>query len=132
MRLRRFNLYAGYYDPELTVRHLVPAARLTRRYFRQWFFWHGKTQALMLDDLYPQLDMARVPHVARIPRFAYRQALHQVWRWMSTRHGDPLIALAEELRLLRYTGLFAGCWQRPSAVVSMTPGTSVEGRPCDH
>src|SRR5205085_8446318 len=48
MRLRRRSLYAGYYDPELTVRHYVPPGRLTRRYFRQWYFWHGKTQALKI------------------------------------------------------------------------------------
>jgi len=69
MRLRRFNLYAGYYDPDLIVRHHVPAQRLTRRYFRQWFFWHGKTRALMMDDLYPDVNLAQVPRVAGVPRF---------------------------------------------------------------
>jgi glycosyltransferase involved in cell wall biosynthesis len=113
MRLRRHGLYAGYYDPAITVRHFVPADRLTRRYFRRWFFWHGKTQALMLDDLYPQLDMTRVPHVAGVPRFAYRQALQQCWRWLRTRRqSDALLALVEELRLIEYGGLLTGCWRR--------------------
>jgi glycosyltransferase involved in cell wall biosynthesis len=86
MRLRRYGLYSGHYDPRLIVRHFVPAARLTRTYFRQWFFWHGKTHALMLDDMYPNLDMSRVPHIAGIPRFLYRQALEQCWQWRLNRN----------------------------------------------
>jgi hypothetical protein len=111
MRLRRFGLYAGYYDPQLTVRHFVPAARLTRQYFRRWFFWHGKTQALMLDDLYPELDMAKVPRVAGVPRFAYRQGAQQLWRWLRALGSrDPVHALAQELYLIEYAGLYAQCW----------------------
>jgi glycosyltransferase involved in cell wall biosynthesis len=113
MRLRRFNLYAGYYDPNLIVRHYVPAQRLTRRYFRLWFFWHGKTRALMMDDLYPDVDLARVPRVAGVPRFLYREALAQAWRWLRTRgNTDSLTALNEELRLLQFAGLMLECWRR--------------------
>jgi hypothetical protein len=113
MRLRRFGLYAGYYDPQLTVRHFVPASRLTRQYFRRWFFWHGKTQALMLDDLYPELDMTAVPCIAGVPRFAYRQGAQQLWRWLRTRgSGNAVNALAQELTLIEYAGLFAQCWRQ--------------------
>ncbi len=111
MRLRRFNLYAGYYDPEIVVWHYVPPQRLTRRYFRQWFYWHGKTQALMLDDLYPELDMPRVPRVCGVPRFAVRQAWQQAWRWLgSCAQRDKLASLVEELRFVQYAGFFAQCW----------------------
>jgi glycosyltransferase involved in cell wall biosynthesis len=113
MRLRRHGLYTGYYDPGVTVRHFVPAQRLTRRYFRQWFFWHGKTHALMLADLHPHLDMARVPRIGGVPRFVYRQALQQCWRWIRTRgSNDALVAFVEELRAIQYAGLIAGCWGR--------------------
>jgi glucosyl-dolichyl phosphate glucuronosyltransferase len=113
IRLRRFGLYSGYYDPEMTVRHYVPAERLTRRYFRQWFFWHGKTEALMLDDLFPDVDMSRVPRVLGVPRFLYRQAAGQLWKWIR-RIGrrDELALLIEELRLLDYAGMFTECWRR--------------------
>jgi glycosyltransferase involved in cell wall biosynthesis len=111
-RLRRFALYAGYYDPAIVVRHFVPAARLTRLYFRRWFYWHGKTQALMLSDLYPELDMGRVPRIGGVPRFAYRQALRQLGRWVRTRPADALTALTEELRMLEYLGFFAECWRK--------------------
>jgi glycosyltransferase involved in cell wall biosynthesis len=113
MRLRRFGLYSGYYDPLVTVRHYVPASRLTRRYFRDWFFWHGKTEALMLDDLYPTIDMSSVPRVAGVPRFLYRQAFQQLCRWLrKLGSNDALGLLIEELRMLQFAGLFVERWRR--------------------
>jgi glycosyltransferase involved in cell wall biosynthesis len=112
LRLRRFGLYNGFYDPALTVQHFVPAERLTRRYFRRWFFWHGKTQALMLDDLFPDEDMARVPRLVGVPRFVYRQSLQQCWRWLrSWGSHDALGTLIEELRALQFAGLIFECWR---------------------
>jgi glycosyltransferase involved in cell wall biosynthesis len=113
MRLRRHGLYAGYYDPAVSVRHFVPAARLTRTYFRRWFFWHGKTQALMLDDLHPDLDLSRVPHIAGIPRFLYRQSLAQCWQWIrALGRRDALGVMTEELLALQYLGMLRECWRR--------------------
>ena len=112
MRLRRFGLYSGYYDPLISVRHYVPASRLTRSYFRRWFYWSGKTHALMLDDLYPDINMADVPRIGGIPRFACRQGLSQAWKYLATRRGDALRAMIEEVRLLQYVGLFVECWRR--------------------
>jgi glucosyl-dolichyl phosphate glucuronosyltransferase len=112
MRLRRFSLYSGLYDPDIVVRHFVPTARLTRAYFRRWFFWHGKTQALMLADLYPELEMARVPRVCGSPRFLLRQGFEQFGRWIHAMWcGDPLQTLIEELRSLDYAGFFTECWK---------------------
>jgi hypothetical protein len=112
VRLRRFGLYAGYYDPQITVRHYVPAARLTRRYFRQWFYWHGKTQALMLDDLFWELDLSKVPQILGVPRFLYRQAAEQLWSYVKRLGSrDGLALLTEELRTVQYAGLFAQCWR---------------------
>jgi hypothetical protein len=113
LRLRKHGLYAGYYDPSIGVRHYVPAARLTRRYFRQWFYWHGKTQALMLHDLFPDLDMSRVPRIAGVPRFLYRQAFEQCGRYLSRLgSSDALEHLADELRLLRCVGMLLECWRQ--------------------
>src|SRR5215467_152319 len=39
MRFRRCGFYAGCYEPAVVVHHLVPTHRLSRRYFRRWFFW---------------------------------------------------------------------------------------------
>jgi glycosyltransferase involved in cell wall biosynthesis len=113
MRLRRFSQYSGFYDPDIVVRHFVPTSRLTRAYFRRWFFWHGKTQALMLDDLYPGLEMARVPRICGTPRFLLRQGIVQFGRWVHAMwRGDALETLIEELRALDYAGFFTECWKR--------------------
>jgi glycosyltransferase involved in cell wall biosynthesis len=113
MRLRRYGLYAGYYDPAVSVRHFVPASRLTRKYFRQWFFWHGKTQALMLEDLHPDLEMSRVPRIAGIPRFLYRQSLEQCWKWIrALGREEALGVMTEELRALQHAGILCECWRR--------------------
>jgi glucosyl-dolichyl phosphate glucuronosyltransferase len=113
MRLRRHSLYAGYYDPAVSVRHFVPPCRLTRKYFRQWFFWHGKTQALMLADLHPDLEMSEVPRIAGIPRFLYRQSLEQCWQWIKALgRKDALGVMTEELRALQYMGMLCECWRR--------------------
>jgi glucosyl-dolichyl phosphate glucuronosyltransferase len=124
VRLRRHGLYAGFYDPRVSVRHYVPASRLTRKYFRRWFYWHGKTNALMLADLFPELDLTRVPRLAGVPRFIYRQAAGQLWRYLKTvGRADSLGLLIEEVKTLQYVGLFAECWKRaltrtPAALTS--------------
>jgi glucosyl-dolichyl phosphate glucuronosyltransferase len=113
VRLRRHGLYAGYYDPQVAVRHYVPPARLTRRYFRQWFFWHGKTNALMLPDLFPDLDLSKVPRIAGVPRFIYRQAAGQFLKYVrALGRADALALLVEELKSLQYVGLITECWKR--------------------
>ena len=112
-RLRAHGLYAGVYDPEIAVRHYVPAERLTRRYFRRWFYWHGKTQALMIDELFPDDDMARIPRILGVPRFLYRQTAGQLWRWLRGLGGrDALAVLTHELKLLESVGLLGESWRR--------------------
>jgi glycosyltransferase involved in cell wall biosynthesis len=123
MRLRRSQLYAGFYDPQVTVRHFVSGSRLTRSYFRKWFFWHGKTEAMMLDDLFLNLDMTRVPRVAGVPRFLYRQGVQQLRKYLSMLGSrDSLGVLIEELRLLQFAGLFAESWKRYMRTAKAWPG----------
>jgi glycosyltransferase involved in cell wall biosynthesis len=130
MRLGRFDLYRGYYDPAVTVLHYVPAERLTRRYFRRWFYWHGKTKARMLPELYPELDMSRVPRVGGVPRFLFRQAAQQAGRWISRLGShDALSLLSEELHTLEYAGLFAQCWAMRH--IPLTASLEQSGPPMD-
>ena len=41
----------GFYIPEMVVHHVVPADRLTKRYFRRWLFWHGISRAILYEKL---------------------------------------------------------------------------------
>jgi glycosyltransferase involved in cell wall biosynthesis len=111
-RLRRFDAYRGIYDPSIAVRHYVPARRLTRKYFRRWFYWHGKTLARMPQEIFSELDFASVPHVLGVPRFLYRQFLLQVWQYARVLGSrDALSVLIEELRTIQHAGYFSQCWE---------------------
>ena len=62
----------GFYVPELAVQHHVPAARLTRSYFRRW--WYGKGASKSTLELAQPitelgLDLRNEPHIGRVPRF---------------------------------------------------------------
>jgi glucosyl-dolichyl phosphate glucuronosyltransferase len=113
VRLFRAGLYEGIYDPCISVHHHVPRTRLTRRYFRRWFYWHGRTMARMADSFFVDLDLTRVPHIAGVPRFVYRELLHQFGRWgLSLVRRDRFDAMAHELLLLQYVGFIVEC-RRP-------------------
>lgn len=121
VRLFLDGLYCGIYDPAVSVRHLVTASRLTRRYFRRWFFWHGRTMARMADAVYLDLDLTRVPSIAGVPRFVYREFLQQLFRWMGrVGRADGLALLIEEVKLIEYAGFFSEVWRS-----RMAPGRRV-------
>ncbi len=80
----------GVYAPAMAVHHHVPAQRLTRQYFRRWWFWKGISRA-RLDRMHATtelgLDLRRVPHLLGAPRFMYstavREALAALRAWRS-------------------------------------------------
>jgi glycosyltransferase involved in cell wall biosynthesis len=113
VRLFRAGLFSGLYDPSLIVHHYVPRERVTRRYFRRWFYWHGRTIARMADSIYPDLDLERVPHVLGVPRFVYREFLRSIGRWLRRAgRSDGLLLLIEEVRMVEYLGFFSEAWRR--------------------
>ena len=79
----------GYYVPGMTVHHIIPADRLTKRYFRRWFYWRGVSRAMLyeragLDMEKPEQgarDMTAVPQIAGTPRYFYRKALRHAREW---------------------------------------------------
>ena len=65
----------GLYVPEMTLKHHVPASRLTLSYFRRWWFWKGISQA-RLHRIHREtelgLDLTTVPRVLDVPRYMLR------------------------------------------------------------
>ncbi len=113
MRFRRAGLYAGFYDPELTVRHFVPEAAADASLLPEVVLLARTYLALMLDDLFPELDMTRVPRIGGVPRFMYREGLRLCWRWLRMLGcKDALGVFIEELQALQFAGLVAECWRR--------------------
>jgi len=75
----------GVYVPDMSVHHHVPATRLTRTYFRRWWFWKGISK-FRLEQRHPVtelgLDLSRVPKVAGVPRFMLGSAARDSAGWL--------------------------------------------------
>ncbi len=60
--------YYCYYDPEIVVRHHIPASRLTQRWLLRRWYWQGISEAVLnvyLESLYPSERIRRVMQLAR-------------------------------------------------------------------
>jgi GT2 family glycosyltransferase len=118
IRARR-NHVRGYYVPELVVRHVIPADRLRKRYFRRWFYWRGISRALLyqqqgLDMESPQetrIDFSRVMHIAGVPRYLFRVALRHAREAIAAAvRRDAVSAFEHELWLWMFAGILKQRW----------------------
>jgi glycosyltransferase involved in cell wall biosynthesis len=115
----------GCYVPDIVVQHLIPRDRLTKRYFRRWFFWRGISRAMLyaetgLDMEKPEqstIDFAHVPHIAGVPRYMFRSALAALGDAVAAAvRGDPVASFERELWLWFFAGIVKQRWkdrQRP-------------------
>jgi glucosyl-dolichyl phosphate glucuronosyltransferase len=104
----------GYYVPDIVVHHIIPAERLTKAYFRRWFFWRGISRAMLyaetgLDMEKPEqttLDFAAVPHVAGVPRYMFRTAFTALTESLAAAaKGDAIGSFDRELWLCFFAGV---------------------------
>jgi len=104
----------GFYVPELTVRHIVPASRLHKAYFRRWFYWRGISRAMLyekagLDMEAPErttIDFRTVPHVFGVPRYLYRKAIGSAAACVgATIRRDRVAAFEHELWVWFFAGI---------------------------
>jgi GT2 family glycosyltransferase len=106
--------FRGLYVPAMRVHHHVPSSRLTRAYFRRWWFGKGVSRAA-LDRLQPVtelgLDLRATPHVLGLPRFMYgsaiRDAAHCAWNTLRGRAED---AFRHEMMLAFFAGYARARW----------------------
>jgi glucosyl-dolichyl phosphate glucuronosyltransferase len=114
----------GRYVPSMQLEHYVPEARLTKGYFRRWWFWKGVSRS-RLDALHQLtetgLDLRSVPHVAKVPRFVWGMLPRAAWRWIQARiERDDCAAVLEEMRLYYSAGYIRARLSRtaPPAITS--------------
>lgn len=109
----------GYYIPAMVVRHLIPRERLTKAYFRRWFYWRGISRAMMYartgrDMESPEqsrLDFSKVAHIAGVPRYLFRNALTAVRDVVTASlHHDSVNAFERELWLWMFAGIVKQRW----------------------
>lgn len=110
----------GYYLPEMVVHHVIPADRLTRRYFRRWYYWRGVSRAMLygqagLDIQAPQLgpaDLTNVRHVGGVPRHLYRTCARELGAMaQAVIRREPVAAFDHELWLWFFAGVVRQRWR---------------------
>jgi glucosyl-dolichyl phosphate glucuronosyltransferase len=87
-QLKRLG-YATYYDPCISVRHHIPASRLTKSWFKRRAYWQGVSNALLEShlDSTPSLMVAlkrlrMLASIAKRPR--------ELWS-LAHRGNDPIV-----------------------------------------
>jgi glucosyl-dolichyl phosphate glucuronosyltransferase len=96
----------GLYLPQLKIYHLIPASRLTKKYYRQWSFWRGVSCGV-LDRTQPQ----NVSYLCGVPRYLFGAATRGLLRWTTAhlRAGvDSSRTFSNELAMWDLAGFFYG------------------------
>jgi glycosyltransferase involved in cell wall biosynthesis len=128
----------GSYAPDVVVHHLIPAERLTKAYFRRWFFWRGISRALLyaekgVDMEAPErstLDFSRVPHIVGVPRYMFRTAGRTIVAMIrAAARRAPMARFEHEAWLWFFAGIVAQRWKdrrtSPTSVGAPRPALQV-------
>ena len=100
--------FRGVYVPAMQVHHHIPAARLTRRYFRRWWFGKGVSRAA-LERMQPVtelgVDLRQTPHLLGLPRYMYGTALRDAAGCaLNAVRGQAAEAFRHEMMLAFFAG----------------------------
>jgi glycosyltransferase involved in cell wall biosynthesis len=95
----------GLYLPQLKIYHLIPASRLTKKYYRSWSFWRGVSCG-MLDRTQRQ----DVPYFCGVPRYLFGAASRGLLRWTMSplRRAAASQTFSYELAIWDLAGFFYG------------------------
>jgi glycosyltransferase involved in cell wall biosynthesis len=102
----------GLYVPDASLHHHVPATRLTRSYFRRWWFWKGLSKC-RVERRHPVtelgLDLSHVPRVAGVPRFMFGSAIRDFTGWVkAVLSRDSATRMRHEMMLCYFVGYLRG------------------------
>ena len=116
----------GFYVPDMIVHHVVERERLTKEYFRRWYYWHGISRAILFTKLgvdmdspdQSRLDFSTVPQIAGVPRYMYRSLLGHVKDMVKARlRGDVAVSFEHELWLCFFAGIAKQRWAERKVVI---------------
>jgi glucosyl-dolichyl phosphate glucuronosyltransferase len=102
----------GLYVPAMLLHHHVPAARLTRSYFRRWWYWKGVSRS-RLDQRHPVtelgVDLSRVMRLGGVPRFMVGSAARDAVGWVAALISwDTISRMRHETMLCYFAGYVRG------------------------
>ncbi len=110
----------GFYAPQMTIQHIIPKDRLTKRYFRRWFYWNGISRALLYEQSRinmeaPEdktLDFSKVSHIGGVPRFMFRTYFGTFIKMLqSFVRRDLEVRFERELELWFFAGVVRQRWK---------------------
>jgi glycosyltransferase involved in cell wall biosynthesis len=116
----------GYYVPDVVVHHLIPQDRLTKSYFRRWYYWRGVSRAILYADCGLDMenpegqphDVAKVRHIAGVPRYMFRTAVVKLKEAVGARlRGEGVRSFDAELWLCFFAGIVRRRWPDRRAAV---------------
>jgi glycosyltransferase involved in cell wall biosynthesis len=112
----------GLYVPEMLVHHHVPACRLTKQYFRRWWYGKGISRA-SLERLQPiteaGVDLSTTQRLAGAPLFMWRSAAADLAGWIgSTLRFDSERRARHEMMLCYFAGYLAARNRRTTPAVA--------------
>jgi hypothetical protein len=113
MRARAAGL-RGVYVPAMQVHHHIPSKRLTRAYFRRWWFGKGVSRAA-LERIQPitelGIDLRQTPHLLGLPRYMYGTALRDAVGYaVNALRGRAAEAFRHEMMLAFFVGYARARW----------------------
>jgi glycosyltransferase involved in cell wall biosynthesis len=121
----------GLYVPAMVLDHQVPSARLTKSYFRRWWYWKGVSHA-RLHRLHGEtelgLRLASVPTLAGIPRYLFGNAVRHLGGWIqATVRARPTERTEHAVGLAYLAGYCRECRSGARPIASRT-GETVKRR----
>lgn len=78
-RLKRAGA-KGLYCPQLTVRHWIPASRMTIKYHLRWAYWSGASNRIRVITQ-PQ-TAEKFPHLLGVPRYRFSKGLQGLCQFL--------------------------------------------------
>lgn len=89
------------YQPHAVVQHIIPKARCSKRFYRN-YIWSGSQNHLQLLRDEP----AQVPRLLGLPRYFLRKNLEYLGKYLSSLATRRRDAFYYELKLIRLVGLY--------------------------
>ena len=105
----------GLYAPDMTLHHHVPAGRLTRNYFRRWWYWKGISRS-RLHRIHPKsdagTDLSKAKRIAGVPLYAVKAMVrHLIAGLGRLARRDIVGATRHEMMLAYYAGFAREDWR---------------------
>jgi glycosyltransferase involved in cell wall biosynthesis len=97
--------FQGEYLPDLLIYHHVPAARMTKTYYRRWCWGHGRSLGVLA-----RRRNSGLPEIFGVPRWKIRHALTGLIHAAKGKVAlqDEQAAFAGELRAIELAGFLVG------------------------